>query len=286
MGSEALVPLGVMSAGRDVRRPVTRASWASRPKWLEPLDWERVLRVLLRRHAAPPVVKDLHQRGALHLEQTVNSSEFDKANGRIPPQPDGKTQAWGVNSSARLLAHGGVFSEDAAQQAGYCMPSAEVLKTSLHLGARESSLDHDAVVSVPGEARGVTDTFAGPNGAAPGGSPFVDNTAALRAMFESLFGACSEDPVALDRLVESAMRYADPYAPEFGFARRSPRATYRRPRASPYAGDFPKCASTPAWHVYSAASRTFAPDHLAVEPYRLPEGCVDLADFVWRVVLR
>ena len=110
------------------------------------------------------------------------------------------------------------------------MPSVEALKTSSHCGLRMASVDHDAVVPAPGEARGETETLVGPSGAALGGFPVVENTAALRAMFKSQYGACSDDPVALDRLVEDAMRCAESYALECGFRRRSPRAAHGRPR--------------------------------------------------------
>ena len=66
------------------------------------------------------------------------------------PAPGGKTHVCGVNSLARLPVHGGVLSEDAAQLAGYCMPSVLGLKTPLHSGVRVAIVDRDAAASVPG----------------------------------------------------------------------------------------------------------------------------------------
>ena len=124
---------------------------------------------------------------------------------------------WGVNSFARLPAHSGVFFEDAAQAAGYRTRRVEALETSLRPGVRVVIVSHHAVVSAPGEARWEPELFVGPNGAFLEGSPVVENTAALCAMLRSKFGACSGDPVALDRLVENAVRYAELPALEYGW---------------------------------------------------------------------
>ena len=74
-GPDFLGPLGVLSG--VVSAAATRASWRARSRLLEPLDWERVIRAFVGRRATLPVVKDLREPGAPHLEQTVNSSEFD-----------------------------------------------------------------------------------------------------------------------------------------------------------------------------------------------------------------
>ena len=152
---------------------------------------------------------------------------------------------WGVNSSARLPAHGGVFPEDATRQAGYRMPSVEAPKTSLHSGARVAIVGHGAPASAPGEARGETGAFVGTSRAALEGFP-VKNAAALRGTFESQFGACSERP---GRPRPSGLEYDGVrgiVCARVRFARWSPRVAHRRPRASLFAEDYPKCALDPA----------------------------------------
>ena len=74
-GPGVLEPLGVLSG--MVSAAATCASRRARSRWLGPLDWERVIRAFVGRRAALPVVKDLREPGAPHLEQTVISSEFD-----------------------------------------------------------------------------------------------------------------------------------------------------------------------------------------------------------------
>ena len=118
-------------------------------------------------------------------------------NGRMPMQPDGSIRVWRVNSFVRLLVHGGEFSEDVAQTAGYRMPSAKNLKTSLQLGLWVAVVDYDAVVSVPGVSQKGAERFAGPDGKVVEGSQVMKNATALGRMFKELFGACSvaEGPV-------------------------------------------------------------------------------------------
>ena len=74
-GPDVLRLLGVLPG--MVFAAATRASSRARSKWLEPLYSERVIRAFVGRRATLPVVKDLREPGAPHLEQTVNSSEFD-----------------------------------------------------------------------------------------------------------------------------------------------------------------------------------------------------------------
>ena len=83
----------------------------------------------------------------------------------------------------------------------------------------------------------------------------MKNAAPLRAMFKWQFGARSENSGPRDQLVEGAMRCTEFRALECGSVRSASRMTRRRPRA----------------FVFAFSSKV-APDHLAVEPYRLLQG--------------
>ena len=68
-GPDVLEPLGVLSG--VVLAAVNRASREALSTWLVSLDWGRVLRIFLGRHAAPPVARDSCEPGAPRLEQTA-----------------------------------------------------------------------------------------------------------------------------------------------------------------------------------------------------------------------
>ena len=144
----------------------------------------------------------------------------------------------------------------------------EALGTSLRSGARVAIVAPDAVVMVPGEVRGEPGVSPGPNASILQVSPVVRNAVALCAMFRPKLGAFSTEPGEPHQLVGGAMRCAQSYVLESGFARCSSRASRLRPRSSLFAEDCPKCASDPARNLYSAISSELAPNHSAVEPSR------------------
>ena len=89
----------------------------------------------------------------------------------------------------------------------------------------------------------------------------MKNTATPRPMFKWQSGEGLGNPTAVHKLVGSATRYAERYALEFGFARRSPRLTHRRPRASFFADDRPFSRSNPAWLLRCAFSWSLVLHH-------------------------
>ena len=207
------------------------------------------------------------------MEQFVNLTELDKRYGRTPTQTGGSICVRGVNSLAKLPEHGGAFSEDAARQVGFRLPSAMALETSFRSGARVAPVGSDSVVSAPGASRVGTEKLAGPDVAATESPPVMENTAALRHMLKWQFGACPEEWGPLCRLVKGATRYAKSYALAYGFARGAPCAARRRPHANLYAEDSPKSSPDPARQVYLAFSASFR-----AGPHRLPQGNVDWSD--------
>ena len=70
------------------------------------------------------------------------------------------------------------------------------------------------------------------------------------------------------------MRFMEPRALEYGFARGASRAIRRRPRALLYSEDYPTSAPGPEWLLFSAFSSKFAPGRLVLGPYRLLQGRV------------
>ena len=176
-----------------------------------------------------------------------------------------------MKSFAKLPAGGSFFSEDVAQRAGFRMQSVKALVWVVVVG-RSSG------VSAPGASRVGTEKFACPNGTATEGSPVMKSAAALRDMFKWQCGACSEESGPLDCLVESAMRYTESSAFEHVLVRGAPRAPRCRPRASPFAEDYPESSPDPEWQLFLAFSAGYAPGHLAVEPYRLSQGRVAWGD--------
>ena len=81
-------------------------------------------------HATPPGQKGPSEPGAPHLGPVVSAEALRDQFGCMPAQPDGSTHVWGVNWFVRLPVHGGEFSADVAQAAGYRMPSAQNLRAS------------------------------------------------------------------------------------------------------------------------------------------------------------
>ena len=75
------------------------------------------------------------------------------------------------------------------------------------------------MVTVPGALRKGSEKLVSPNGTKMGASSVMKNTTPSRRMSKWQFGGCSEEQGAVDHLVESAMRYAEPYALGFGFVR-------------------------------------------------------------------
>ena len=88
-------------------------------------------------------------------------------------------------------------------------------------------------------------------------------------MFRKLFGSCPGDEGPVETSLVHAVRHAEMYVLEYGFARNSSRLSCRRARLLLFAEDYPETSVGAAWFLYRAVSKKFAPNHVAVEPYRL-----------------
>ena len=86
-GPMAVEPLRVLSVMAFAA--VTEAAWGSCTRWLEPLRWGRVARVLRGRRAVPPAVVDPSEPGSSHAESVVNVDALRAQYGRASTRPDG-----------------------------------------------------------------------------------------------------------------------------------------------------------------------------------------------------
>ena len=94
------------------------------------------------------------------------------------------------------------------------------------------------------------------------------DAATLCRVFRRRFGECSGNSYSVEMLVTGAMRYAQQYCAEMGFARWSSGATHATGRVPLFAEDYPWSCSVPSWPPYLAFLANVAPA-LRVGPYFL-----------------
>ena len=117
-----LEPHGVL--GGMVFAMVARASYYSRLKWFESLEWEKMSCMLRGLLPAPAADKKGPLDGRRVFDKIVEPKAFDEQYGLLPAQPDDKSRVRGADPFAALPMFVAEFREEVAQQRGYRMPTA------------------------------------------------------------------------------------------------------------------------------------------------------------------
>ena len=246
---------------------VTRASYGARLGRPQFLDWSKASCLL--RGLSPNVRDDKKfpmdtRRG---FEKIAQPEAFDTQRALLPVQPDDKCRVWRVNSFATSPMFGGVFREDAAQQCGFRAPVSSSQEEGTRSGLWLTVVDPDATVAAPGFAAHVKEGAAGVEASAAHANAVISGK-----LFAKWFGNRASSGKETQVLVDNALRYADRYALEAGFRRRTSRVGIPNSRASWFVCDVPEGMGNAEWRLFEAAGESYFPASFRVAPYRIAEG--------------
>ena len=89
-GPGVVEPLGVLPG--MIFAAVTRASYAARARWFQPIDWSRMFRLSRGLSPAPPAWKVSDEKSPRGLEAVVKAEVFDTQHRIAPAQPGGQNR--------------------------------------------------------------------------------------------------------------------------------------------------------------------------------------------------
>ena len=157
---------------------------------------------------APPANESPLGPRSSNLDPIANPDRYEQTHANMPIQPDGEYRVRGFNSFAQLLARGGEFSPDVAQQVGYRVPRPKGLDAALNSSWSVAIVDRDVFATAPGASAKDEVEYARPDGPATEGQRVLKNAASLLSAFHWQFDECSVDPGPVDDILSAATRYA------------------------------------------------------------------------------